>query len=456
MSETAPIGSVEFIVKFDTMQHEFNKVLRDAIKDSDIDVEFPEDIRRKIDRIIFNLEQRIRHPTTVHRKDFEIGAVQQKAYLQEEETKQSLADWFASDFLETKKDETLEEKRKRAEEWADMFLNRYESRIDKGIKDIDFWDKYKVQFVNWEKMFDLGLKGSWGSFIKVMMQQIFDEKELQDAWKRVFESIEEIYIPPKERRQSKLRQTLRSGGEKEEKVSTTTGIIETLQEFISFDLIKESLQLDPNVSKGTLEELKNKWNEGLVSYFDKYEITEGTEIPNLIGKIMGKFLDISELPYGSGEGEYKRLDFFTLLKGLEGVVKYQEMLEKIGVNKPEIFEEWMENLKEKAESGVSTILDKVDQKIFGGPSVEALNKFKYGQDAQISAIVDGTINAVVESVDIASLDDIKEIVQKELVIRLLKELKAIQDTIESNEYVKKALEDWAENNPEKAKKYGIG
>ena len=71
MSQPAsPIGSVEFIVKFDSMQGAFVDALKEAMKDVEIDTGADPQLTSKIDEILDNLRNRLRGIWTGDRLQF--------------------------------------------------------------------------------------------------------------------------------------------------------------------------------------------------------------------------------------------------------------------------------------------------------------------------------------------------------------------------------------------------
>ena len=71
MSQPAsPIGSVEFIVKFDSMQSSFVDALKEAMKDVEIETGADPQLTSKIDEILDNLRNRLRGIWTGDRLQF--------------------------------------------------------------------------------------------------------------------------------------------------------------------------------------------------------------------------------------------------------------------------------------------------------------------------------------------------------------------------------------------------
>ena len=63
---STPIGSIEFLVKFDTMADSFKDALKDALKSTDLDLDSSDitDIKNSVEWIRWNVATRLRTPFT--------------------------------------------------------------------------------------------------------------------------------------------------------------------------------------------------------------------------------------------------------------------------------------------------------------------------------------------------------------------------------------------------------
>ncbi|MBD3352112.1 MAG: hypothetical protein GF364_11550, partial [Candidatus Lokiarchaeota archaeon] len=143
MSQASPIGSVEFIIKFDSMQDSFAKVLRDALKETGRGRGAGEGgsggsrLESKVDELVFNVRSRLRQPFSGEWSNFLLNAEPHQRWAQKKETRKKLREWFLSEdvgknMLSRGKDESTEKYKKRLNETVDSILDGYISELQKG------------------------------------------------------------------------------------------------------------------------------------------------------------------------------------------------------------------------------------------------------------------------------------------------------------------------------------
>ena len=146
------IGAVEFIVKFDTMEREFVRSLREALKDTDLDLGVDPQIQKDIDEIKRNLMYRVRTPFSGDWFQLKAAGAADITYAQSEEAITRLGKRLQYSKTGMKRfgireGETEEEHAIRTKEIAKKFLGAFAKEIEQGMKDPAYWEANKAKII---------------------------------------------------------------------------------------------------------------------------------------------------------------------------------------------------------------------------------------------------------------------------------------------------------------------
>ena len=156
MSQPAsPIGSVEFIVKFDSMQKGFVDALKEAMKDVEIETGADPQLTSKIDEILDSLRNRLRGIWTGDRAQFLETARAEVAQLEKTETKEGLASAFRSkQVIRQDPEETSKEWIERSERITKDMIENWQLMIEQAVVDESFWIKMRKKLITCQGGFE--------------------------------------------------------------------------------------------------------------------------------------------------------------------------------------------------------------------------------------------------------------------------------------------------------------
>lgn len=186
---SSPIGTIEFLVKFDTMQDSFVDTLKNAINKSDLISEgmgagLPEDIIRDIKSIRLSIATRLRTPFTGEYEQAVAVAKPEIGWTQKKETLTDLAYQLmqgAGGLLPKQKEEEEEEKyEERARDMAKTILDEYGIKLSRLLDEktgFAFWKKEGPGMIHLQNVISEAIKGTWKHLIRDVGEKLFKEKD---------------------------------------------------------------------------------------------------------------------------------------------------------------------------------------------------------------------------------------------------------------------------------------
>lgn len=294
MSQPAsPIGSVEFIVKFETMQSGFLKVMKQAMKDLDIGGE-DDTTQKKLDEILFNLRSRIQHFFTRSRKDLLLGAEAEIFKAQKPETKQELIEHMLTSptgkrLFPKGPEEEPQAFGERIEKMAEVLLERYGEMINKAVKNPAFWERQSGKIIDMQAAMQAGLKGNWQHLIKIMFNQILVETDIEDITRQRLIAAG-IYTPGSQRKMSQLRMDIGEGKKGVIAKEDIAGLYSTLGQYLSKENLEAMTRVPGKTEPSELTNLDNMLEE-IGEFLSDWTVEEGAPIYNVIGKVMKAYLE---------------------------------------------------------------------------------------------------------------------------------------------------------------------
>lgn len=374
MSQPAsPIGSVEFIVKFESLQGSFVNALKEAFEEADID--FGDTDPKKLDEILYNLRNRIRQPFTGDRLNFVMEAQQHKTLFEKQETKEQLAAWFATEevgkrMLPPGEEEDPEDYKERVMKTSGSFLDAIVNMIETGIDDPDFWKKHAIDFVDISAGFTAALKGNWNYLMRNVFTKVIKESELEKIGREAARAggFKHIWTPAGQKRASKLLEQIGTeevveGGDPKKRITNFGEFMEAMMKTLSQERFKEEVEKAGGATPGMSPEEKQ-------AFLDKFYVDIGVEIPNIFAKAFG-------VEYGKEKGEYHLRDLPLYIWGAEGKKEYGEWLKSFGIVNEKMFNEFMAEIEARIlESGGTAATLEGKRFVTEASEAEAQEKYK--------------------------------------------------------------------------------
>ena len=339
MSQPAsPIGSVEFIVKFDSMQGSFVDALKEAMKDVEIETGADPQLTSKIDEILDNLRNRLRGIWTGDRLQFLETAKPELKNIKAPETVTQVGLMGRNKELVERLDEESEEDWiKRSENMARDMLDNWALMVEKAIKDPDYWEQNKRRLVTYQGAMQSGLGlGNWERLSRDMFKQILKEFSMEEAFKKMAEK--EGFALIIQKAMSKVPVTIdETQGEGEKKlIEDYTDLSNILaKKGIDPDEFQKAMSISPSKFKTLSADFRLAVNDILKDYI----IPEATKIPNVILHIWRDFLEKTkeEFPIKGAGGIRPDLSFIVK-NTKESAERARKTLEVAGVNEEKITE----------------------------------------------------------------------------------------------------------------------
>jgi len=253
---SVPIGSIEFLVNFDTMSSEFKDALKDALEKADIS--FPEEVKNDIKTIKYNIQNRLRGLFTRDRLQYlatappEIKATQTKEFIGEIQ-KVLMGSPTGKRLFPVKPDEKPEEYLARMEKTAKTLANRYGEFLVKAFKDEDFFNKEIGKIIALQSAHQDALKGDHQHLVQKIMEMLLTEKK---DWEVIMKDKLEGLGIEFSKEQKKWAYTKEEIGKGETLIESTDQLIEEIQKM---NLTKEqfkSIFFGVDAVKGIDEKLK--------------------------------------------------------------------------------------------------------------------------------------------------------------------------------------------------------
>lgn len=276
MSET-PIGSIEFLVKFDTIGKEFTDALKDAIDKSDIDVGIPDDIKRDIQSIKYNIESRLRGTFSRDRLQFLSTAVPEMGAAKGEKFVGELAGILMGSktgkrIFGQKDGEEGEAYKERMIITAKKISDSYAKVIEDAMEDPELYSRDIGKIINLQGAFQQAMKGNW----QYMTEKIIDQLLKEEDWETLTRERLKAAGVDVMKGQRRWQFT-------EEKVGTGKTLIDTTDK-----LIKRIEEMGLSKEKGAEIFFGVKAVTGigdqLVKFFETYTIKKGLPVPRPILK----------------------------------------------------------------------------------------------------------------------------------------------------------------------------
>lgn len=288
MSQPAsPIGSVEFIVKFESMQKEFVDALKEAIKDADIEIEGGGFDNKKLDEILYNLRYRLRSPWSGDYKQFMSSALPEMEFAKSKEAISDFASALRSKKMIPKKaEESEEEYVKRSEESASALFGAWIDKIESAIKDESIFKKEKNKLINLQGAIQQAMAGSWEYMIRTFVEQVLTESELEEKFRRILTEYG-FNVLGNKRLWSRTESLFQKPGSTTP-IKSESDLMKALGETsLSGEEIKEILEWDP----GEYHKMPEEYKTELKRVLNKYYINAmEAQIPNAILKVWQDYL----------------------------------------------------------------------------------------------------------------------------------------------------------------------
>jgi len=315
---STPIGSIEFLVKFDTLSDSFKDAMKDAINDSDIEFDTDDitQIKDDISYIRWNIATRLRQPFGIDYRAARVQAVPELNFTQEEDSAREFAQKLrgfggSRPAISQGEDESDEDYEERSMLIARKVLDEYAFKLIKLLKPggKEYWLDNQKSIRHLQNIINEAMRGSWDFVQKDLLSKLIDERTiLTDAAVDWLESIG-FEAFKSQKRWSTITREFGEGGVTP--ITSTKEIIKAFQEEgITEDILKEIEALSPKKDKGKAspelrafaERLRENRTFGpnaqlpnillwLMEEFEKAE--EGEDFVEFWGKIgRGKFPDL--------------------------------------------------------------------------------------------------------------------------------------------------------------------
>lgn len=424
MSQPAsPIGSVEFIVKFESLQGSFVNALKQAFEDVDLK-EIGMGDPKKLDEILFNLRARIRQPFTGDRLNFLMEAQPHKTFFEEKKTRDLLQQWFVSEdvgkrMLPRGEEEEPEAYKERLEKTVDSFMDGIVNMIEKGIDDPHFWKKHNIDFVDISAGFTAAVQGNWNYLMRNVFTKVIKEHELEKIGRDAARAgaFEHIWTPAGQKRTSQIKAMIGIEEEGKTKIEDYGQFIEAMMEILSKEKFQQELEKEGAAVPGMSPEERQ-------AFLDKFYVDIGVEIPNIFAKAFG-------VEYGSGVGEFHLRDLPMYIWGQEGKAEYEKWIKSFGIVNEKKFDEWMTLITERIDAIGGTAAT-LEGKRFVTESAEAEAKEKYKGLLGMFGMMGTPLVQVIPEFETKTAKEVREAIEKALKEKFGETLKSLLEIAEVN------------------------
>jgi len=338
MSQPAsPIGSVEFIVKFDSMQSGFVNALKEAMKDLDLDAGADPQLTSKIDEILNNLRNRLRSMWTGNRKQFLTSAVADIEHNQDLQTIKSVAKdiIIGKKVIKEEDYKTPEEFQAKAESMAAKYLDNWSLMIQKAINDKAYWEKNKSFLITHQARIQAGLNlGRWPSGTLDAFRQIIREFSLEAKYKKIAKEEKFEISTQKHMAAIPFEIDITEGEGPKKKIVD----FETLSDALSRrDIKKEELDKAMALKPGKGLEEYSRIKEVTEDMLKDYIIVKGSHLPNIFANTWKKMKEFKGKEWPM-KGTYIPDYTYQLKNTQESIDKFLKVAEKAGSSKKEVDE----------------------------------------------------------------------------------------------------------------------
>lgn len=297
MSQPAsPIGSVEFIVKFDTMQSSFVNAMKEALKGVDIELGTDSKLDSKVDEILQNIRYRLRTPFSGDYEQFRASGVAEIEFAKSEKAISDFASVLRSKQMVIKKpEESTEEHIKRSKEASETIFDHWIAKIEKSLTDETFFRKNKNKLINLQGAIGQAMAGSWDYMTRVFVDQVLTEREVEASIRK---RMGEYGLEPigTKRLWSRVEQKIQKPGATTQ-IKTERGFMKALSETqLTPAQIKEVVEWDPQQVKSISPDVKKQLNRVLNKYFLN---AMDVQIPNAVLKVWKE--EVEKSGWFSGE-----------------------------------------------------------------------------------------------------------------------------------------------------------
>ena len=282
MSQPAsPIGSVEFIVKFESLQGSFTTALTNALDDVDFDFGSGDDTK-KIDEILHNIRYRLRTPFSGDFEQFRTAAIPEIEYARTDKAVNDFASALRSkDMVIKKPEESDQEYQDRSKEAAEVIYDHWIEMIEESLKDENYFRKHQNKLVNLQGAIQQAMSGSWEYMVRAFVDQVLTETEVEEAMRKKLEEYGLTAIGQK-RLWSMVETTVQKPGANTALETTKDFMTALSQTNLTPEQIKEAVEWDPGQWQNMPPEMKDELNSILNEYF---LVAWKTQIPNAILKL---------------------------------------------------------------------------------------------------------------------------------------------------------------------------
>jgi hypothetical protein len=373
MSQPSPIGSVEFIVKFDTMQGGFVDALKKALKDVDLGgVSVDPKLTSKIDEILFNLRNRLRGIWTGDRLQFLETAKPELEHIRSKQVMEQVGTMARNkNIVEQLSGESEKAWIQRSEETARDMLDNWALMVEKAVKNQDYFEKNKRRLITYQGAMESGLGlGNWERLSRDMFKQILKEFKMEKAFKKMAEEVGFGIITQKAMAPVPITIDERGKG-KDEKFIEDFGQLTDALAKKGVDPLE--LQKAMDISPTNFKDLTLEFRTAVEGLLEDYIIPEASKIPNVILHIWREFLGESAEDFPIRGGIRPDLEFI-IQNTKESVEAARRVFEKGGMPEQkieEIFDEAREafGLEEGEEFGTKVEGVEVEVTLVEDPEV---------------------------------------------------------------------------------------
>ena len=283
---STPIGSIEFLVKFDTMSDSFKDALKEALEDADMDfgdADSLKEIKEAVEYIRWNVRTRLRTPFTGDYRQARVAAPGQYNWLLEEgtinELAQKLINWKGGvPVIPQKEGEDDEDYTKRVEHAAKVILQQYGGKLLKILDPKSGYGYFMNDpkgFIHIQNMLNEAISGTWSNLIKDTIQKLFPESMVKKVSAGLLRSSgATVYEGEKQW----------SDVTKEFGLGTTPlagpGDVETMMQDLDVlpAVLEEIYSLDPKDFPKASDELKQFAKD----IYEGYSIKVNAQLPNIV------------------------------------------------------------------------------------------------------------------------------------------------------------------------------
>jgi len=337
MSQPAsPVGSVEFIVKFDSMQSGFVDALKEAMKDVEIETGADPQLTNKIDEILDNLRNRLRGIWTGNRQQFLATAVADIRNNQDIETIKNVARdvIIGQGILKKEEEQTPEEFQAKAEDLGKKYLQNWSLMIQKAIEDKAYWEKMKDFIITHQARIHAGLNlGRWPSQARKAFKQIIKEFSIEEKFKEKAKEEKFPIITQKGMAPTPLEIDITEGEGPKKKITDWLELADAMSKRgVSKEEMDKAMSLVPGPG------LRGNIMIAAQDLLKDYIIAKESDLPNIFHQTWRKMQEVKALGDYPIVGGTRPDISFSLENTLESLEKFRKVYESAGFAEKEIKE----------------------------------------------------------------------------------------------------------------------